>query len=72
MGRYGNLDYPKLTKFGTLASLALVLVGAVGFRLGEGRLPGWELAILFDMEVLGVLGMVLCPFVFGVFMPLTE
>ncbi|WP_232703197.1 hypothetical protein [Halobacterium wangiae] len=72
MGRYGNLDYPKLTKFGTLASLACVLLGAVGTSLGAGRLPGWELALLFDVEVLGVLGMVVCPFVFGVFMPLTE
>ncbi|AHG04936.1 hypothetical protein HALDL1_16060 [Halobacterium sp. DL1] len=72
MGRYGDLDYPQLTKYGTLTSLALVVVGTVGLALGSGSLPGWELAIFFDMEVLGVLGMVLCPFVFGVFMPLTE
>ncbi|MFC3477668.1 DUF7860 family protein [Halobacterium litoreum] len=72
MGRYGNLDYPKLAKYGTLASVALVVVGALGTRLGAGTLPGWELTLLLDAEILGVVGMVVCPFLFGVFMPLTE
>lgn len=72
MSRYGTLDYPDLAKFGTLASLVLVVVGALGTALGAGRLPQWELTLLFDLEVVGVLGMVVCPFVFGVFLPLTE
>lgn len=72
MSRSGNLDYSHLAKYGTLASIALVVVGALGTSLGKGTLPGWELTLLLDAEIVGVLGMVLCPFVFGIFLPLTE
>ncbi|MFB6072119.1 MAG: hypothetical protein ABEJ88_04035 [Halobacterium sp.] len=72
MTRTGTLDYPDLAKYGTLASLALLVVGAAGTTFGAGRLPGWELTLVFDLEVVGVLGMVLCPFVFGIALPLTE
>lgn len=72
MGRYGNLDYPTLVKRTTLASLALFVVGAVGLALAADSLPAWERTLLFDAEVLGILGVLLCPLVFGVVMPLTE
>jgi len=72
MGRYGNLDYPSLAKRSTLASFALFVVGAVGLAVGGSSLPGWEQALLFDAEVVGVLGVLLCPLVFGVVLPLTE
>ncbi|GAA0261622.1 DUF7860 family protein [Halobacterium noricense] len=72
MGRYGNLDYSSLVKRSTLASFALFVIGALGLQLAGGSLPGWEHALLFDAEVLGVLGIVVCPFVFGIALPLTE
>jgi hypothetical protein len=72
MGHGANLDYPDLAKYGTLASLAAILVGAAGTTLGAGRLPGWELTVLLDLEILGVLGIVVCPFLFGIALPLTE
>lgn len=71
MGRYGNPDYPKLVKYGMLISLALVVLGAGGTQFGSG-LPGWERTVLFDAEVLGTLGLLLSPFVFGILLPLTE
>lgn len=72
MGHGVNLDYPDLTKYGTLASLVLLLAGAAGTTLGSGVLPGWELTLLLDLEILGVLGIVVCPFLFGIVLPLTE
>ncbi|SEW19213.1 DUF7860 family protein [Halobacterium jilantaiense] len=72
MARAANLDYPDLAKYGTLASLALLLVGAAGTTLGSGRLPGWELTVLLDLEIIGVLGIVVCPFLFGIALPLVE
>jgi len=72
MGHGANLDYPDVAKYGTLASLALLVVGAAGTTLGRGLLPGWELTLLLDLEILGVLGIVVCPFLFGVVLPLTE
>jgi len=71
MGRYGNLDYPSLAKRSTLASFVLFAIGALGLALG-GSLPGWEHSLFFDAEVVGVLGILVCPFVFGIFLPLTE
>ncbi len=72
MGRYGNLDYSTIAKRSTLASFALFVVGALGLQIGGSSLPGWEHALLFDAEVIGVLGILLCPLVFGVVLPLTE
>lgn len=72
MGHGANLDYPDFAKYGTLASFALLLVGAAGTTLGAGRLPGWELTLLLDLEIVGVLGIVVCPFLFGIVLPLTE
>lgn len=72
MGHGANLDYPDLAKYSTLASFVLLLLGAAGTTFGAGGLPGWELTVLLDLEILGVLGIVVCPFVFGIALPLTE
>ncbi|MXR22047.1 DUF7860 family protein [Halobacterium bonnevillei] len=72
MDRYGNIDYATVAKRGTLASFALFLVGALGLAFAAESLPAWERTLLFDAEVLGVLGILLCPLVFGIVMPLTE
>lgn len=74
-GRYGNLDYPKLTKRGSGLGLALLAVGALGeaaLPAVVGPLPGREEMLFFDLEVIGVALMLLSPFVFGIFLPLTE
>lgn len=75
MGRYGKLDYPKLTKTGFLLGVALVAIGALGEIVGTalyGTLPGWENMLFTDLEILGILLGLLSPFVFGIFLPLTE
>lgn len=72
MGRYGNPNYESLAKFGTLGSLALVAASAAGASVGAGALPGWEVTLLTDLEILGVLGLLVFPFVFGIVLPLTE
>jgi hypothetical protein len=74
-GRYGDIDYPRVTKLGTLAGVALVAAGALGELVGPalfGPLPAWEHTLFFDLEVLGVVLLVFVPFVFGVALPLTE
>ncbi|MFC4988861.1 MULTISPECIES: hypothetical protein [Saliphagus] len=74
-GRYGNLDYPSLTKAGFLLGLAMFLVGVGGEYVGYayfGGLPGWEETLLYLLAVIGLLVGFVSPFVFGVFLPLTE
>jgi hypothetical protein len=73
--RYGDLDTERLTKGGVLLGLAMFALGAGGELVGHalyGTLPGWENALLFDAEVLGILVAVLSVFVFGIVVPLTE
>lgn len=73
--RYGTLDYPKLTKGGILLGLLLFAVGEIGgyaADVGWLALPGWESALLLDAAILGVLTVLLSPFVFGILLPLTE
>jgi len=75
MGRYGDLQYERLAKRGFLLSLALLAIGAGGELTAAAMhlsLPAWEQTLLFDMEVVGTLGLLLCPLVFGVVLPLTE
>jgi hypothetical protein len=75
MSRYGDLDYPRLTKLGAGLGLALFAVGAAGGVAGPalfGTLPTWERTLFFDFEALGVVLTLLSPFVFGVLLPLTE
>ncbi|MFB6078744.1 MAG: hypothetical protein ABEJ80_07190 [Halarchaeum sp.] len=75
MGRYGDIDYPTLTKRTTILSVCLVLGGFLLADAGPalvGSLPGWALAAATDAEGIGALGIILCPLVFGVVLPLTE
>lgn len=75
MGRYGNLDYPKLTRTGFLLGLALITIGLGTELVAHSlhyQLPAWEETLLFDMGVIGILLFLLSPLVFGVVLPLTE
>jgi hypothetical protein len=75
MGRYGNLDYQQWAKTGFLLSLAVFAVGAGSEMTAAAMhlsLPAWENALFVDMEIVGTLGALLFPLVFGVVMPLTE
>ena len=75
MGRYGDLDYEWVTKIGFLLSVAVFAIGAGGELFAatmHWSLPAWEHTLLTDLEILGVLGILLVPFVFGIFLPLTE
>lgn len=75
MGRYGDLDYPLLTKAGVLIGVSLFLVGAGGewaIHTWLHQVPAWEETLLFDLEVIGLLVFAVSPFLFGIFLPLTE
>ena len=75
MGRYGNLDYPTLTKRSFLFGLVLFALGVLGEFLGHtyfAPLPGWEQTLLLDAEIVGILIAFFSPFVFGIILPLTE
>lgn len=75
MGRYGNIDYPVVTKRAFLLGVALFLVGGLGELVGHavfGTLPGWEETLLLDAEILGVVIALVSPFLFGIVLPLTE
>ena len=75
MSRYGDLNYQWWTKTGFVLSLALFTVGA-GAELTAAAmhlsLPAWEDALFTDLEILGTLGALLVPLVFGIVLPLTE
>ncbi|MFC7081615.1 hypothetical protein [Halorussus caseinilyticus] len=75
MGRYGDLNYQWWAKTGFLLSIALFAIGA-GAELTAAAmhvtLPAWENALFVDMEIVGTLGALLSPLVFGVILPLTE
>jgi hypothetical protein len=74
-GRYGNVDYAALTKRAFAVGAALFALGLLG-ELAISSLglsvPNWEQTLLVDAEIAGVLVMLLSPFVFGIFMPLTD
>lgn len=74
-GRYGNLDYPRLTKSAFLFGVTLFAVGALAELVGHaafGALPGWQDTLFLDMEIIGIAIALLSPFVFGIALPLTE
>jgi hypothetical protein len=75
MGRYGDIDYPTVTRRAFVLGVSLFLIGALGEVVGHamfGTLPGWEETLLFEAEVVGVLLALLAPIVFGLILPLTE
>lgn len=75
MGRYGDVDYARLTKGGVLFGVSLFLLGAGGewaIHAMSMQAPAWEDALFFDLEVIGLLIFAISPFLFGVFLPLTE
>lgn len=75
MGRYGDLDYPALTKRSFLFGLGLFALGTLGSFLGPvlfGPLPGWEKTLFLDLEAIGLVVAFFSPFVFGILLPLTE
>jgi len=75
MARHGELDHAFLAKAGFLFGLALFAIGGGGELLGHamyGSLPAWETTLFFDLEVLGLLIGFFSPFIFGIFLPLTE
>jgi hypothetical protein len=74
-GKYGDVDYPTLTKRGVGAGLGLFAVGMLGETIGPvlfGQLPAWEHTLFFDLEAVGVLLLLVSVFVFGILLPLTE
>ena len=75
MGRYGDLNYRWWARTGFLLSLAVFAIGA-GAELSAAAmhvtLPAWENALFLDMKILGTLGALCFPLVFGIVLPLTE
>jgi hypothetical protein len=74
-GRYGDIDYPTLTKRAVLACAAVFLLALAveGVAAATGTtLPAWERTLLVDVELLAAVGVFLSAFVFGVALPLTE
>lgn len=68
-------DEASLAKYGFLAGVAMLVAGALGHAalpVLVGPLPGWENALLTDLEVLGILVGFVSVFGFGVFLPLTR
>lgn len=75
MSAHQSFDYARITKLGFIASIALVVVGGGSELLAatlHWPLPALADTLLFDMEVLGILGMVFFPFVTGIFLPLVD
>ncbi|GGJ09929.1 hypothetical protein GCM10008995_19830 [Halobellus salinus] len=74
-GRYGDIDYAKLTKTSVLLGVSLVMGGFLGdVALGVSTVhaPGWIDTVLVDAEFLGILVVLLAVFIFGILLPLTE
>jgi len=75
MSRYGDLDYQHWAKTGFLLSVAVFALGAsaeLSVAAMDLTLPAWERALLVDMEIIGVVGGLFSPLLFGVVLPLTE
>ena len=74
-GQHRNIDYAKLTKRSVLLGVSLLVLGFVGHTavsLSIVHAPGWVDTVLVDAEYIGVLVMLFSPFIFGIFLPLTE
>lgn len=74
-GRYGDLDYSRLTKLSFLFGLGMFVVGEIGeFGIQKAgmSIPAWEHSLLMTMAAIGIVVALLSPFVFGIVLPLTE
>ena len=74
-GRYGELDYHRLTKGGVTFGVALFVLGVLGEAAAGavfGAPTGWESVLLTDLELVGVAIAFAAPFLFGIVLPLTE
>ena len=71
---HSHIDYPKITTVGVAVSVALLVVGVVGSWAVAGAtdVPAWEKTLFFDAEVIGTLGILFVPMIFGVVLPLVE
>lgn len=75
MARYATRNYAWLTKAAFLIGLGMFVIGVLGEWTIHSQLAGippWEDTFFFDVEVLGIIVALLSPFVFGIFLPLTE
>lgn len=75
MGRYGDLNYQWWARTGFLLSVALFTIGAGGELTTAAMqlsVPAWEDVLFTDLEIIGVLGALFLPLLFGVVLPLTE
>ncbi|QSG07301.1 hypothetical protein [Halapricum desulfuricans] len=75
MGRYGDLDYSKLTRRGFALGVGLLVVGLLGEALGPavvGSMPAWGHTLFLDLEILGIVVGLFAPLTFGIALPLTE
>ena len=75
MAQTRSIDHARYAKLGFLLGLGLFVIGGGGEIVGHavyGTLPAWEDALLFDLEVIGLLVGFLSPFVFGIALPLIE
>lgn len=73
-GRYGDLEYGRLTKTGVVAGAVLFAVGAIaeyGLQATGSITPTLE-SVFLGMEFLGPLLALLSVLLFGVALPLTE
>ena len=75
MGHGSSVDYARRAKQGFLAGAGLFLAGVAGEFLSRqflGGVSGWQAALLFDAEVVGILVALLGPLLFAVVLPLVE
>ncbi|EJN59682.1 hypothetical protein SAMN04487950_3147 [Halogranum rubrum] len=74
-GRYGDVDYHRLTKTSVGFGVSLFVVAALGTFAGDamfGEMTGLGETLLTNAELLGVAIAFTAPFVFGILLPLTE
>lgn len=74
-GQHRNINYARLTKRSVLLGISLLVIGFVGhtaLSLSIVPAPEWVDTILIDAEYIGILIMLFSPFIFGIFLPLTE
>lgn len=74
-GRYGELNYSRLTKSGVAIGAGLFVLGVLGELLGRtvlGGVSSFEDSIFVAFEFLGPAIAIAAVLVFGIAMPLTE